>query len=316
MSVPLDRTVALVSVSIDLGAGRRGVDMGPSALRIAGLTGMLDEMGYTVREAGTVFAEGPEAIPLGESRARFLAEITGVCERSRDLVLRVLEDDCFPLILGGDHSLSMGTVAALARHQRSAGSRIGLIWVDAHTDMNTPDTTPSGNIHGMSLAVLTGRGPDALTGLSGDSPAVLPENVCVIGARHIDEAERSVVRGQGVRVFTMSEVDERGMADCVDEAIGIACAGTAGYHLSFDLDALDPMVAPRGRHSHRGRPDLPGGAPRVREGGAVGPDALLRGRGAQPRARRGEPNGPAGCWTRGQRARQDDSLKPKRREQA
>jgi len=244
MPVSRDRTLALVSVFIDLGAGRRGVDMGPSALRIAGLTEKVKEMGYDVRESGAVYASGPEATAPGESRTRFLAEITDVCERSHAIVREVLADGCFPLVLGGDHSLSIGTVSAVAAHHRARGERIGLIWVDAHTDMNTPETTPSGNIHGMGLAVLTGRGPEPLLRLGGHAPAVRPENVCVIGARDIDDREKETVRAQGVRVFTMSEIDERGIAACVDEAIRRASDGTAGYHLSFDLDGIDPMVAP------------------------------------------------------------------------
>jgi arginase len=147
-------------------------------------------------------------------------------------------------VLGGDHSLSIGSVAAVARHHRARGERIGLLWVDAHTDFNTPLTTPSGNIHGMSLAVLVGEGAPELVGLAGDAPAVRPENVCVLGARDIDETEKEHVRSSGIRVFTMSELDERGVAACMDEAVERMSAGTAGFHLSYDLDALDPMEAP------------------------------------------------------------------------
>ncbi len=236
--------VAVVAVSIDLGAGRRGVDMGPSALRIAGLGKTLESLGYTVREGGTVYAEGPETTTLGETRLRFRDEILEVAVESHDLVRKALAQGCFPLILGGDHSLSIGTAAAVAGHYRDLGKDIGLIWVDAHTDMNTPETTPSGNIHGMSLAVLTGHGPKELVEVGGHVPAVRPENVCIIGARDIDEEEKEVVREAGVRVFTMSEIDEKGMPRCMDEAIERATDGTAGFHLSYDVDGLDPMVAP------------------------------------------------------------------------
>lgn len=239
-----ERCVSVVAVSIDLGAGRRGVDMGPSALRIAGLGETLERLGYRLSEVGTVYAEGPETSEPGETRLRFLDEIIGVSRRSHDLVRKGLADGCFPLVLGGDHSLSIGTTAAVAGHYREQGQSIGLIWVDAHADMNTPETTPSGNIHGMSLAVLTGHGPPELTEMGGASPAVRPENVCIIGARDIDEAEKTLVRDTGVRVFTMSEIDEKGMARCMDEAIERACDGTAGFQLSYDLDGLDPMVAP------------------------------------------------------------------------
>ncbi|GMV07741.1 MAG: agmatinase [Gemmatimonadota bacterium] len=239
------RRVALISVPVDLGAGRRGVDMGPSALRIAGITGAVAALGHTVRETGTVPAGGFETTDAGpEERARFLDEIGGVAERAGTLVAAALEDGCLPLVLGGDHSLSIGTVAAVARHHRSRGGSVGVIWVDAHADMNTPETTPSGNIHGMSLAVLLGRGHPALTGLGGDVPSVRPENASILGARELDPGERALVAELGVRVFTMSEIDERGMGPCLAEALDRANAGTAGFHLSFDLDALDPREAP------------------------------------------------------------------------
>lgn len=244
MSGADEAPVAVVSVSIDLGAGRRGVDMGPSALRIAGLAETIRRLGYQVRETGTVTASGAELVEEGESRTKYLSEIAKVCTRTADRVGRSLREGCRPLILGGDHSLSMGSVAAVARHHRERGGSIGLIWVDAHTDMNTPETTPSGNVHGMALAVLTGRGPDGLTRLGGAAPAVDPENVSVIGARQIDARERETVKEAGIRIFTISEVDERGMAACVDEALERATDGTAGFHLSLDLDVIDPMVAP------------------------------------------------------------------------
>jgi arginase len=239
------REVAMISVSIDLGAGRRGVDMGPSALRIAGLTEKVEALGYGVREAGTVTAGGFETTDPGDARhARFLSEIVEVAGRAGRLVARGLEHGCLPLVLGGDHSLSIGSVSAVARHYRARGESIGVIWVDAHADMNTPETTPSGNIHGMSLAVLMGRGLEALTSLSGEAPAARPENVTVLGARELDPGERALIAELGVRVFTMSEIDERGIGACMDEALDRATTGTAGFHLSFDLDALDPREAP------------------------------------------------------------------------
>ncbi len=244
-SLPAPPAVAVISVSIDLGAGRRGVDMGPSAIRIAGLSRMLGELGYDVREVGTVTAAGPETTDPGETRTRFLPEITGVCRRTYALVARSLEEGTLPLVLGGDHSLSLGTISAVAGHFARDEESVGVVWVDAHTDMNIPETTPSGNVHGMSLALLTGQGgPEALQTLAGFSPAVHPGNVCVLGARAVDEAEKKVVRESGIRVFTMAEIDERGMAACMDEAIARATSGTAGFHLSFDLDGIDPMIAP------------------------------------------------------------------------
>jgi arginase len=145
----------------------------------------------------------------------------------------------------GRRGVDMGPSAAVADHYHARGERLGLIWVDAHGDLNTPETTPSGNIHGMSLAVLTGEGHPALTELAGRSPSFSPENVCILGARELDAGERERIRARGVRVFTMTEVDERGLAVCMDEALQLVTKGTAGFHMSFDLDCVDPMKAAR-----------------------------------------------------------------------
>ncbi|HSG09656.1 MAG TPA: arginase [Longimicrobiales bacterium] len=236
--------IAMVSVSIDLGAGRRGVDMGPSALRIAGIHAAIEAQGFAVREIGTVTAGGFETTDPGDSAARFLDEILSVAVRAGELVGQGLSKGWRPLVLGGDHSLSIGTVSAVARHHRERDEAIGLIWVDAHADMNTPETSPSGNVHGMSLAVLLGRGHPRLTRVGGGPAAVRPENTSILGARELDVGERALVRELGVRVFTMSEIDERGIAVCMDEALARANQGTAGFHLSFDLDSLDPREAP------------------------------------------------------------------------
>ena len=220
--------------------------MGPSAIRIAGLNALLhEELGYDVREVGTINAAGPETTDPGETRIRYLDEITEVCNRAFALVRTSLDDGALPLILGGDHSLSIGTVSAVSAHYAKNDEGIGLIWVDAHTDMNTPETTLSGNVHGMSLAILTGMGgPEDLQGMAGFTPAIHPGNVCVLGTRDIDPPEKEIVKDSGIRVFTMAEIDERGMAACMDEAIARVTSGTAGFHLSFDLDGIDPMVAP------------------------------------------------------------------------
>lgn len=215
--------------------------MGPSALRIAGITGELESIGHSVTEFGTITAGGLETTEAGESALRFLDEIASVVGRTRAAVRAGLEGGCFPLVLGGDHSLSIGSVAAVAEHYRQRNRSIGVIWVDAHADMNRPETTPSGNIHGMSLAVLLGRGHPRLTCRI---PSVKPENASVLGARELDAGEKRLISELGVRVFTMSEIDERGVATCMDEALERANAGTAGFHLSLDLDALDPRVAP------------------------------------------------------------------------
>ena len=241
MKQPSPRDIALLSVSIDLGAGRRGVDMGPSALRIAGITGELESIGYRIIELGTITAGGLETTEAGESALRFLDEIEKVTEHTRQVVESGLGVGCIPLVLGGDHSLSIGSVAGVAEHYRRQDRSIGVIWVDAHADMNRPETTPSGNIHGMSLAVLLGKGHPRLTRRL---PSVKPENASILGARELDAGEKRLISELDVRVFTMSEIDERGVATCMDEALERANAGTAGFHLSLDLDALDPRVAP------------------------------------------------------------------------
>lgn len=271
----MDRPIGLMSVSMDLGAGRRGVDMGPSAIRIAGVKTLLQSMGCTVREFGTIHAPEPEELEEGDQRARYLREITAVGEQARDRVREVLAAGCLPLILGGDHSISIGTVAGVADHHRQEGRSVGLLWVDAHTDMHLPPSSPSGNVHGMSLAILTGYGmPDPhppVAQLSEETPAVFPGAAVVLGARSVDSGERNRVLGRSpgetggaasgggsgrvaprVRTIPMSEVDERGVAACVDDALALVSGGglpegalpSGGFHLSFDLDSLDPMVAP------------------------------------------------------------------------
>ena len=235
------RDIALISVSIDLGAGRRGVDMGPSALRIAGISREIAAIGHTISELGTLTAGGLETTQAGDTTLPFLNEIVDIAKETHAVVSEGLSRGCTPLVLGGDHSLSIGSVAAVADHYRPRGGSIGVIWVDAHTDMNRPRTSPSGNIHGMSLAVLLGHGEPRLTR---GGASVRPENASVLGARDLDRAEKQLIRELGVRVFTMSEIDERGVGPCMDEALERANAGTAGFHLSFDLDALDPRIAP------------------------------------------------------------------------
>ncbi len=238
------KTIGLLSVYLDLGAGRRGVDMGPSAIRIAGLVHRLQRLGFGIQELGTVHAGEPEDVHMGVTRARYLEEVAEVCRQVHQRIRKALEAGWIPLVLGGDHSLSIGSVSGVARHFRTDGRRIGLIWVDAHADMNTPQTSTSGNIHGMPVSVLLGKGESRLTALNGGRPALMSENVCIIGARDIDPEEKQLVKQSGVRVFTMSEIDERGIGACMEEALERATAGTAGFHLSFDLDAIDPWEAP------------------------------------------------------------------------
>ncbi len=241
---PRKRTAALISVHMDLGAGRRGVDMGPSAIRVAGLADRIRKLGWKVREVGSVVVAEPESAAAGRSNARFLPEVLDVCTRLRDATVEVRMKGGFPIVLGGDHSIAMGSVSGQAMHHRAQGESIGVIWVDAHTDMNLPDTSPSGNIHGMPLSHLLGRGLPSLKRLAGPKPAVLPKNVALLGIRSVDVNERRIVKELGVRAYTMTEIDERGLPACVREALEIASDGTAGYHLSFDLDGVDPHYAP------------------------------------------------------------------------
>lgn len=236
--------IAIGNVHLDLGAGRRGVDMGPSAIHLAGLKNGVESLGHRVVNNFALGVTTQEMAEPGDPSARFLPEIAQVCRDLADRVEDALDKGWFPVVLGGDHSVAIGTISGIARHYRKQGKHIGVLWADAHTDVNTPETSPSGNIHGMPLAVLLGEGPEELVRIAGDEPALRPQDVCVIGARDVDMTERSVVRKLGLRVYTMSELDERGTAVCVREAIDRVTADTAGIHLSFDLDGVDPQHAP------------------------------------------------------------------------
>ncbi len=242
LSSRIDR-VRLLGVPMDLGAGRRGVDMGPSALRYAGLAKVVHGLGYGWDDAGDL------AVPLPERRdrsqkPRFLKEIRRVCERLMHRVEHTLDEGIMPLVIGGDHSMAIGTIAGVSSHFRARDQKIGLIWVDAHADMNTPDTSPSGNIHGMPLAATLGFGAPELVDLGGFSPKVDPANVVLVGIRSVDEGEREVVIQSGVHYYEMMKVDSLGMAAVMREAVELAGAGTAGIHLSFDVDGVDPQWAP------------------------------------------------------------------------
>ncbi len=229
---------------MDLGAGRRGVDMGPSALRVAGLNEKLAAIGYQVTDLANVAVDQPEATPAGPSRARYLPQIVHTCARLGDIVEKAAGRGQTPLVLGGDHSIAVGTVAGMSRHFRKQDRKLGLIWIDAHADMNTPESSPSGNVHGMPLACCIGIGPPELTGLAGYTPAVEPGSAVIVGLRSVDDIERFNVRQAGVHPFTMRDIDERGIAAVIQDAIRLAADGTAGFHLSFDIDAVDPSEAP------------------------------------------------------------------------
>jgi arginase len=236
--------IRIIGVPMDLGASRRGVDMGPSALRVAGLQPRLKQLGRQVEDAGNIIVPQPEERPYGEKKARFLGEITETCKLLCDSVKKTLDEDLFPLVLGGDHSIAMGTMAGLAAHFQKQSKRIGLIWLDAHGDMNTPDTSPSGNVHGMPVAAIMGSGPPELTGLGGITPMVEPRSVSLVGVRELDAKERRFAKESGVHIFTMRDIDERGMRDVMAEALRFAGDDTAGIAVSLDMDFVDPADAP------------------------------------------------------------------------
>ena len=236
--------IAVIGAPMDLGAGRRGVDMGPSALRVAGLNQKLAELGYLAEDLGNVIVDQPESLPAGPVHARYLPQIAHTCARLADMVERAADQERVPLVLGGDHSAAIGTVAGMSRHFGKTGKKLGLLWIDAHADMNTPDSSPSGNIHGMPLACIIGLGPPELTGIASHVPMVDPANVAIVGLRSVDNIEGHNVRGTGVHPFTMRDIDERGMRTVMQEAIHAVSSGTFGFHLSFDLDAVDPAEAP------------------------------------------------------------------------
>jgi arginase len=237
-------TIAILGVPLDLGAGRRGVDMGPSALRLAGLNTRLASLGYRVEDLGNVEVEQPESSPEGAGNARYLTQIVRSAARVMRTVERAAVAGKVPLVVGGDHSVAVGTVSGMVRAWRKRKKPLGLIWIDAHPDMNTPETSPSGNVHGMPLACLLGMGPPELARLGGFAPKIDPRRTVLIGIRDVDALERPHVRSSGVRAFTMRDLDERGLRSVANEAIEIASAGADGFHVSLDMDAVDPREAP------------------------------------------------------------------------
>jgi arginase len=239
------REICMIGVPLDMGASRRGVDMGPSAVRVAGLEARLEALGHRVTDAGNIRVEIVETQAMGNKAARYLKEIAETCTRTAEAVAAALGQGSTPLVLGGDHSLAAGSVAGVAEFYRRQNKKIGIVWLDAHSDINTPETSPSGNVHGMPLAALLGLGPEPLSNISGFSPKVAPENAVLIGLRDIDAAERENIRRAGMtEVYTMRDIDERGMRVVMEEALRAAGRGTAGYHVSLDMDWIDPEDAP------------------------------------------------------------------------
>jgi len=236
--------ISIVGVPMDLGADRRGVDMGPSALRYADLNERLQALGHDVHDMGDLDVIIPETRHFGDPKAKYLKEIADACTQLANLVLQIRLEGRTPLVLGGDHSIAVGTVSGVSECFRRSGQKIGLIWFDAHADFNTPDISPSGNVHGMPMAAIMGYGPVELTHIFGFSPKILPEHAVQIGIREVDPQERELVKKSGIRVFTMKEIDRRGIGAVMDEAVSIVSRNTDGFAVTLDADFLDPYESP------------------------------------------------------------------------
>lgn len=241
--IPGNPLIDLIGFPMDLGADRRGVDMGPSALRIAGIRERLEALGYRVEDQGDIAIEIQERQVIDNPRLKYLTEIVNTSEALAGMVAASLDGGRFPICLGGDHSMAIGSIAGLSSHCRMHGKSPGVIWIDAHADINTEKTTPSGNIHGMPLAVSMGLGDDALTRLMGFRPKVDAGNCVVIGARRIDAGEKQMIADTGLKVFTMTDIDRRGVGAVIDMALGALLPGIDHLHVSLDLDSVDPDVA-------------------------------------------------------------------------
>lgn len=236
--------IRILGVPLDLGQERRGVDMGPSAVRAAGLNGAIHSLGHTVEDSGNIHVRIPEEQHFGEKRAKYLKEITETCRRVAKHTRQALADGFFPLSLGGDHSIAIGTIAGVSKFFRDRSESLGLIWIDAHGDMNTPETSPSGNIHGMPFAASLGLGPEELTHIEDFSPKVQAEQCVLIGARDLDAREQRIIRKSGVHVFTMRDIDEQNMRGVMEKSLSLASRDTAGFMVSLDMDVMDPSEAP------------------------------------------------------------------------
>jgi arginase len=240
----ISKKIRVLGVPLDLGQSRRGVDMGPSAVRVAGLEAKLEALGHIVEDGGNVSVPLAETKDPGNHAAKYLSEIAKTCQKHADLVLKALEDGCVPLSLGGDHSMAAGTMSGVAEFYRRQNHKVGLLWMDAHSDINTPESSPSGNVHGMPLAAIMGLSVAELGGIYNFTPKVAPENCVLVGVRDVDQAEKENIRKAGIHVFTMRDIDERGMRAVMEEALRLAGRNTVGYHVSLDMDWIDPEDAP------------------------------------------------------------------------
>jgi arginase len=236
--------ISIIGVPMDLGADRRGVDMGPSALRYADLNEKLVDLGHEVQDLGDMVVAIPETSHYGDPHAKYLTEIADSCTALAQSVLKIYEEGGTPLVLGGDHSIAVGTVSGMSEAFRRRNKKLGLIWFDAHADFNTPDISPSGNVHGMPMAAIMGYGPKELTHIFDFTPKIQPKHAVMIGIRDVDKLERELVKKSGVRVFTMKEIDKRGIGSVLDEALSIVTNGTDGFAATLDADFLDPYESP------------------------------------------------------------------------
>ncbi len=238
------KAVALLGVPLSYGQSKGGVHLGPAAIRVAGLAQRIASLGYEVNDRGDLPIERSHSLPGFDEKLKYLNEIYEACERLANQTEAIIDDGELPITIGGDHSIAIGSLAGVVKGFRKRDQGLGLIYFDAHADMNTPDTTPSGNIHGMPLASLLGYGAPELVNVGGFSPKFDPKLCAHVGARDLDPGERELIRRLGLRFFTMREIDERGLAKCMDEALGIAAQGSGGYAVTFDVDVLDPGDAP------------------------------------------------------------------------
>ncbi|TXL63634.1 arginase [Cerasibacillus terrae] len=237
----MNKKISIIGVPIDYGQSRRGVDMGPSAIRYAGVSDRLEKLNYVVNDLGDVPVTQLEQYKKKNTdNLNNLEQVIEINENVAKTVDQEMQNDYFPLILGGDHSMALGTIAGVAKHYQS----LGVIWYDAHGDLNTNETSPSGNIHGMPLAATLGIGHDRLINIYGYTPKVKPENIVVIGARDLDDGEKELIKKENIKVYTMHEIDRMGMPKVIEETISYLKERTDGVHLSLDLDGLDPSEAP------------------------------------------------------------------------
>ena len=238
----MKRTISLLGFPMDLGADRRGVDMGPSAIRIADISGRLTALGYSIIDEGDIQVKTQEVQTIKDPTLKYLPEIRRACERLAKSVKTILDRDRFPLILGGDHSMSIGSLAGIAAHCREHDKRLGVVWIDAHADMNTPESTPSGNIHGMPLSVSLGYGTPQLTNIMGFTPKINPANVALVGIRSVDPGERTLIRSCKVQAYTMPDLDKKGMYAVMKNVLQYMKEHVDHLHVSFDLDSVDPTL--------------------------------------------------------------------------